>query len=149
MAGSRSSCPVHRKLRQALVVLGAIMPKRAGHDTQSVVGMVSCVWAYVLTFAFARWEGLSLEDVGAALRWRGLLRFGVGFAIGLLLVGALSSFQVVAGDLRWVRTSDFRWGSLPIAFFAYLMLSTRKSWHFAAIRCVAYSGRLEFVLPSS
>jgi len=114
----------------ALVVLGAVMPKRAGHGTQSVVGMVSCVWAYALTLVFARWEGLSLEDVGAALRWRSLLRFGVGFAIGLLLVGASSSIPAIAGDLRWVRVSDIRWSSLPVAFFAYLLLSTREELAF-------------------
>jgi hypothetical protein len=88
-----------------------------------VLGAVASLGAFALTVLFVRWEGLRLEDVGAApARWS-LPRFAFGFLVGLVLVALSASISAATGHMRWARTPGVGFSDATITFFTYIALS--------------------------
>jgi uncharacterized protein len=84
----------------------------------------------VLTAAFVRWEGLRLEDVGAAISRKSPLRFGIGFLLGFLLVAAHVSIEAFAGHVRWVRSEGVGLPEIATSMIVYVLLSCREELAF-------------------
>ena len=94
------------------------------------IGAAASLGTFVLTVVFVRWEGLGLEDVGAALSKRSASRFVLGFLVGLLLVALHVSIEAIGGHVRWVHSEGV--GSLDIAtaLIIYVLLSCREELAF-------------------
>ena len=115
------------------VLLATVAPierKFPGLPPGLFVGAAASLGTLVLTVVFVRWEGLGLEDVGAALSKASALRFVLGFLVGLLLVALHVSIEAIAGHFRWVRSEGV--GSLDIAtaLIIYVLLSCREELAF-------------------
>jgi membrane protease YdiL (CAAX protease family) len=113
-----------------LAVVSPLMSKLPGAWPQFVLGAVASLGAFALTVLFVRWEGLCLEEVGAAPGRRSLPRFVFGFLIGLLLVALSASIQTAAGHLQWVRTPGAGFGSTIITLLGFVALSCREELAF-------------------
>ena len=113
-----------------LAVISALTPKLPGAWPLVFLGIVASLGALALTFLFVRWEGLHLEDVGAApSRWS-LRRFAFGFLVGLFLVALSASIQTVTGHLRWVRTPGVGFGLVMITLLGVVALACREELGF-------------------
>jgi membrane protease YdiL (CAAX protease family) len=91
---------------------------------------VASLGTLVLTVLFVRWEGLRLEDVGAAIRRKTPVRFAIGFLLGLLLVAAHVSIEAFAGHIRWVRSEGVGLPEIAISMIVYVLLSCREELAF-------------------
>jgi hypothetical protein len=72
-----------------------LMHKLPGLWPNLVSGTVASLGAFALTVLFVRWEGLRLEDVGAAPARRSLARFSLGFPVERLLVVATARLALL------------------------------------------------------
>lgn len=94
------------------------------------IGAVTSLATLALTAMFARWEGLRLRDVGAAIGKKSPLRFAIGFAVGLLLVTLHMSIEGLAGNVRWVRSEGVGFLDIATSLITYLLLSCREELAF-------------------
>jgi membrane protease YdiL (CAAX protease family) len=113
-----------------LAVASPLTPILSGQWSQFVLGAGTSLGALALTVVFVRWEGLRLQDVGAAPGQRSLSRVAFGFLVGLLLVALRSSIVWAAGHIRWVRAPGSGFAATAIAFLAYSALSCREELAF-------------------
>lgn len=93
-------------------------------------GALTSVGTLLLTALFVRWEGVRLEDVGAAIGKRSPLRFAIGFTLGLLLVALHMSIEGLAGHIRWVRSESAGSLSILTSLIIYFLLSCREELAF-------------------
>jgi membrane protease YdiL (CAAX protease family) len=91
---------------------------------------VASLGTLVLTVVFVRWEGLRIEDVGAAISRKSPLRFGIGFLLGFLLVAAHVSIEAFAGHVRWVRSEGVGLPEIATSMIVYVLLSCREELAF-------------------
>jgi uncharacterized protein len=113
-----------------LATVGPLMPGVTGQWSQAAVGVASALGAFLLTALFSRWDQIKLKDVGAAIERRSVFRSGIGFLIGLILVGVHSSIVGFAGHCRLVRTTEVDLGSTGVSLFTYIILSCREELAF-------------------
>ena len=95
-----------------------------------LVAIVASLGALPFTFLFVRWEGLRLEDVGAAPRRWSLRRFAFSFLVGLFLVALSASIQIVTGHLQWGRTPEVGFGLVMITLLGFVALACREELGF-------------------
>lgn len=93
-------------------------------------GIATSAVALGLTVIFARWEGVRLADVGAALRGGSLARVGAGFAIGAAIVALQTAITAAFGHVRWVRADGVGAGTVVITLAGYLTLASREELAF-------------------
>jgi membrane protease YdiL (CAAX protease family) len=105
-------------------------PKGPGWAPQVFIGTGASLGAFGLTVLFVRWEGLRLDEVGASPDRRSLLRFAIGFLIGLILVALNSAVLWGVGDVRWVRTPQIGFSEAIVTLVAFLSLSVREELAF-------------------
>ncbi len=86
--------------------------------------------ALLLTALFAKWDGVDLQSLGAAVDARSPLRFVFGFLTGLVLVAIWSMLSAVGGHLRWTRSPGVSGGALAIALLSYVALAAREELAF-------------------
>lgn len=94
------------------------------------IGVAASLGTLVLTVLFVRWDGIRLEDVGAAFSKRTPFRFLAGFAIGLLLVALHVSIEAFAGNLRWVRSDGVGLREIASTITLYILLASREELAF-------------------
>jgi membrane protease YdiL (CAAX protease family) len=114
------------------VLLAATAPfdRRTGLPPGIVTGVVTSLGTFILTVVFVRWDGLRLEDVGAAIGKRSFPRFVVGFLLGLLLVVLHVSIEGFAAGLRWVRTECVGFLDIATMLIVYILLACREELAF-------------------
>jgi uncharacterized protein len=115
------------------IVLAATAPfaSRLPAATQGIViGTVASLGAFALTVLFLRWDGLRLNDIGAAFNGRSPLRLAIGFGLGLLIVALHASIVAVVGHVRWVRVPSVGVEAIAINLVAFLCLSCREELAF-------------------
>jgi membrane protease YdiL (CAAX protease family) len=95
-----------------------------------LIGSVASLGTFLLTIVFVRWEGLGLEEIGAAVSKSSPLRFVMGFFVGLLLVALHVSIEGLAGDVRWVRSEGVGFLDIMTALIIYFLLSCREELAF-------------------
>jgi hypothetical protein len=94
------------------------------------IGFATSVGALLLTHLFARWDGVSASEVGAAPDRYSLNRLAAGFVVGLLLV-AMNTFAMwCTGHVTWVLTHAPRLPSAPVTLVAFLLLASREELAF-------------------
>jgi membrane protease YdiL (CAAX protease family) len=113
-----------------LITAGAAMPRLPDLWSQAILGVSTSIVTFALTVLFARWDGLELKDVGAAIASRSWLRLAIGFLIGLGLVGLQASIVGVVGHIRWVRSPEVGFSATSTALAVYLVLSCREELAF-------------------
>jgi membrane protease YdiL (CAAX protease family) len=113
-----------------LAVTAPLAPRRPGLWQQALIGTLASLGAFALTVLFARRDQLRLDDVGAAPGSRSLLRFAVGFGIGLFLFALSKSILAAAVHLRWVRAPRVGPAAAVVALIAYLALACREELAF-------------------
>ena len=94
------------------------------------IGIVTSLGTMALTAVFTRWEGLRLEDVGAAISKRSPVRLAIGFVLGLLLVALHMSIVALAANVRWVRAEGVGFLNIVTSLIIYLLLSCREELAF-------------------
>jgi len=101
-----------------------------GLRPEFVIGIVASVGTFMLTVIFVRWEGLTLQDVGAQFGKGSPMRFVLGFLLGLVLVALHVAILGFAGHVLWIRSDSV--GVLDVATTAvvYLLLSCREELAF-------------------
>lgn len=92
------------------------------------LGPVVAVAVFVATFAFVRWDGLRLADVGAALGRGSVRRAMAGFGIGLLLVAIHTAITASVAPIRWVRAEDSSISRMLMWFLIFVFFATREEW---------------------
>jgi membrane protease YdiL (CAAX protease family) len=115
------------------VLLATVAPfdgRIPGLPTGMVTGLVTSLGTLILTLVFVRWDGLRLEDVGAAIGRRSLPRFIVGFLLGLLLVALHVSIEALAGGLTWERTNGVGFLDMVMMLIIYILLACREELAF-------------------
>lgn len=115
------------------IVLAVVMPLTAslhGLVSEFASGAIAAAGAYVLTFLFARWDGVPISSVGARLDGSSILRMLFGLFVGLVLVGAWSVLSALTGHILWVRVHGATGHDTILALVAYLSLATREELAF-------------------
>jgi len=95
-----------------------------------LIGGITSVGTFLLTMAFVRWEGLRLEDVGAAFDSRSPVRFVIGFLMGALLVAIHVLIEGTIGHIRWARSDGPGSGTIALLLVTYLLLACREELAF-------------------
>jgi membrane protease YdiL (CAAX protease family) len=95
-----------------------------------LTGAITSVGTLLLTIAFVRWDGLRLDDVGAAFDRRSPLRFVIGFLIGMLLVALHVLIEGTFGHMRWARSAGPGFGTIAVTLVTYLLLACREELAF-------------------
>ena len=116
-----------------VVLLAAAGPAAVGLHLSSptlAVGAITTAGTLLLTFAFVRWDGISLRNVGAAPGTQTIPRFLIGFAIGLLLVALHLSIEAVAGHMSWSRSSGVSGSSIVVMLIICVLLASREELAF-------------------
>jgi membrane protease YdiL (CAAX protease family) len=114
-----------------LLILASILERQfAGLPAGLLTGAVTSVGTLLLTAVFVRWEGLRLEDVGAAITWRSPSRFAIGFILGLLLVALHTAIVGFVGHTRWVRTPGVGFRDLATTLVLFFRLACREELAF-------------------
>jgi membrane protease YdiL (CAAX protease family) len=113
------------------ILLAATAPfdRRVGLPPGIVTGVVTSLGTFILTVVFVRWDGLRLEDVGAAIGKKSLPRFFAGFLLGLFLVVLHVSIEGFAG-LRWVRAGGVGFLDIAMMLITYILLACREELAF-------------------
>ena len=115
------------------VVLAATAPlaKTVQVTTSALfIGTVTSLGTFLLSFFFVHWDGIRLADVGAwPDRWS-ILRFVLGFGIGLFIVALHTSLMLLFGHVRWVRVPLVNFGGMAVILLGFLALSCRESLGF-------------------
>jgi hypothetical protein len=113
-----------------LVAAGSICSKLPRQVSQVALGSITSVATLIVTWLFIRWDKLRLRDVGAFPNVRSMSRAIVGFAIGLLLVGAQTCFVLLGGHVQWVRGPSAGFVPVGVALAGYLTLASREELAF-------------------
>jgi membrane protease YdiL (CAAX protease family) len=95
-----------------------------------LLGAITSFGAFLLTIAFVRWEGLRLDEVGAALNSRSPIRFVIGFLIGILLVALHVLIEGSIGHIRWARSDGPSSGTIALFLVTYILLACREELAF-------------------
>jgi membrane protease YdiL (CAAX protease family) len=109
-----------------LAATSSITQRIPGQWGNFVLGSVAALGAFALTVVFVRWEGISLESVGAALARGSLLRFASGFLVGLVLVAIYTLISAVAGHVRWTRAPGNGFAIAMMSLLTFLAISCRE-----------------------
>src|SRR5882757_7117135 len=118
------ACPV------ILIVAGPLTKTVSPLRGQLLVGMVTSLFTFALTFVFVRWDGLQLRDVGSAVSPHTVPQLFLGFVIGSALV-ALQIMVVCAGaHARWVVAPHRSLGVTLLALVGYFALALREELAF-------------------
>ncbi|MGZ3332717.1 MAG: CPBP family intramembrane glutamic endopeptidase [Gemmatimonadaceae bacterium] len=115
------------------VLLASIAPlerRFPGLPPGLFTGAVASLGTLLLTVVFVRWEGLRLEDVGAAVSRKSPLRFVIGFLVGLILVALHVSVEGIAGHIRWVRSEGLDSIAIATSLIVYVLLACREELAF-------------------
>lgn len=113
-----------------LALTAGVERQVAGLAPGLFIGAITSLGTLALTAVFVRWEGLRLNDVGAAIEKGSSLRFLIGFILGLLLVTLHMSIEGLAGHLRWARTEGVGLPEVATALLTYFLLSCREELAF-------------------
>jgi membrane protease YdiL (CAAX protease family) len=95
-----------------------------------LMGAITSGGTFLLTIAFVRWEGLRLEDVGAAFDRRSPMRFVIGFLIGILLVAFHVLIEGTVGQVRWARAEGPGSGKIAVTLVTFVLLACREELAF-------------------
>jgi membrane protease YdiL (CAAX protease family) len=114
-----------------LLMLAAPLGSRLPEQWPKIAtGSITAVGCLLLTMLFVHWDRIRLSDVGVALGTRSVVRLGMGFLVGLLMVAVQSCFVLVGGHVRWERTSEMGIAPVALALLAYLLLACREELTF-------------------
>lgn len=113
-----------------LVLSSALVPKLPGMWSEVCLGVATSVIAFGLTALFVRWDGVTLDDVGAAPNRSSPLRLMVGFFFGSCIVSAWAIICVASGYIRWSYQPSTEYSSALVALAAYLALACREELSF-------------------
>jgi hypothetical protein len=114
----------------ALAVAARYTRNLYGRWPEFAVGVICSLWAFGLTSAFAWWDGVRLEEVGAAPDRRSLIRLIFGFLIGTALVTLWLSMSALTGHVHWIRVPENGAATAAITLSAYLALAWREELAF-------------------
>jgi len=113
-----------------LLSAAAIAKPLTGFQQVSLTGAVCSVGAWLLSRVFVHWDGLDLASIGANLTAGSGARFGLGFALGLMLVGlhALALFGI--GHTSLERNPSAQPAQIAFALIGYVLLASREELAF-------------------
>jgi membrane protease YdiL (CAAX protease family) len=115
------------------VVLATIapLPRRSSASVQMIViGGATALGAYALTALFTRWERISLRDVGAMPNSNTVIRLGLGFALGSVIVAIHAAIVFLSGHIQYQLSPGFDMSLVPVFLFGYLVLACREELAF-------------------
>src|SRR5262245_40203660 len=113
-----------------LIVANPLMSRLAGKQKGLAIATATMLGAFALTIVFTRFDGWSLEKVGAKVEWRSLPRMIFGVAVGLLIVGAWAAATYATCGVRWQRVPETSLASVVTSTLAYLLLAGREELAF-------------------
>jgi membrane protease YdiL (CAAX protease family) len=118
-------CPI------LLIIIGAFVPKDAGPGKAELqVGVTASIGVLGLTWLFARWERIGLDEIGVSFTRHSLSRLAAGTLIGLLLVAAHCAIVAAFGHVHWKLNALPPVNHLVIFALAYFGLSAREELAF-------------------
>jgi membrane protease YdiL (CAAX protease family) len=95
-----------------------------------LIGAITSVGTFLLTIAFVRWDGLRLQDVGAAFDRRSPMRFAIGFVLGVLLVAFHVLIEGTFGHISWARSEGPGAGAIAATLLTFVLLACREELAF-------------------
>jgi membrane protease YdiL (CAAX protease family) len=95
-----------------------------------LTGAITGVGTLLLTIAFVRWEGLRLQNVGAAFNRLSPVRFVIGFLLGALLVALHVLIEGTLGHITWARSAGPGSGTIAMMLVTYILLACREELAF-------------------
>ena len=122
-----------------LVIGSALLKNWKSPLADLTLGAVAAVASFLLTIPFAKWENLSLGQLGVVPGKVTLIKMVTGFLIGLFIAGLHLSLVLVFGQISLLRT-PLHFGSVALSFLLYLILATREEIAFRgyALRSLSY-----------
>ncbi|NOW94322.1 CPBP family intramembrane glutamic endopeptidase [Mucilaginibacter sp. SG564] len=103
------------------------------------LGTFAAVASFLLSIPFAKWEKLSLGQLGVLPGKATLNKIIIGFLIGLLIAGLHFSLVLIFGHISLINTT-LSFKSVALSFLLYLILATREEIAFRgyALRSLSY-----------
>ena len=98
--------------------------------SEIVLGSIATAWAMALTVLMARWDKLSLSEIGVVPDNRSSVRLGIGLGMGLIIVAVWWVALAASGYVEWIRFADTTPMTVAIALLAFVVLSSREELAF-------------------
>jgi len=113
-----------------LFAAAAVAKPLAGLQQACLIGGMCSIGAWMLSGWFVRWDGVDLASIGAKLTPRSGARFGLGFALGLILVGLHALALLGMGHTTLERNPAAQQWPIAVALIAYVLLASREGLAF-------------------
>lgn len=113
-----------------LILAGPLAKALPQLRPEVVIGTATSLWALGLTRLFVRWEGIGMDDVGAAPDRRSPLRWLAGFALGTAILALWAAGSAAAGPVSWTLTGEADFGAVGGSFLAFVALACREELAF-------------------
>jgi uncharacterized protein len=113
-----------------LALSSGLIPKMPGLWSEVCLGVCTSVIGFGLTTLFVRWDGVTLDDVGARPNGWSPIRTLIGFLIGLGIVSTWALLCIASGYVRWTFEPSLVGSSAIVALVAYLALACREELSF-------------------
>lgn len=123
-----------------LLVMGSALLKNWKNPCADLLlGTFAVTASFLLTIPFAKWENLSLEQLGIVPGRATLCKMAAGFLIGLLIAGLHLYLVLIFGHISLINTA-LSFNSVALSFLLYLILATREEIAFRsyALRSLSY-----------
>lgn len=109
-----------------LMTISRYAPRLAPHWTMIIVELGAGVATLTLTAVFARWEGMTLRDVGVGWSSATLPRLLAGLTVGIAMVALQTLLVGTLGHVRWVRSPGPIAAPIAIAALAFFSVALRE-----------------------
>ncbi|WP_285058505.1 CPBP family intramembrane glutamic endopeptidase [Pedobacter ginsengisoli] len=122
-----------------LVVGSAVLKNWQNPLADLSLGAFAAAASFLLSIPFAKWEKLSLGQLGVVPGKATLSKVGIGFLIGLLIAGLHLSLVLIFGHINLISASP-SFHSVALSLLLYLILATREEIAFRgyALRSLSY-----------
>lgn len=114
-----------------LIVASRVTKTVAPEVVPLLVGVISSGLTLVITLLFVRWDGITLNDVGAGISKGSAPRFLLGFLVGVAIVSLQNLAVYAGGHAHWlIEKSHPSPVAILLAFTSYFMLALREELSF-------------------
>lgn len=123
-----------------ILVMGSALLKNWKNPWADLsLGAFAAVASFLLSIPFAKWEKLSLGQIGIVPGKATLSKMAIGFLIGLFIASLHLSLVLIFGHISLINTT-LSFKSVALSFLLYLILATREEIAFRgyALRSLSY-----------
>lgn len=88
--------------------------------------LFTSILTFILAYIFAKWEKLSLREIGIGFQYKSLLKFLSGFGIGVLMVSIQALITSNFAEVTFLPSPNVSVVSIGSAFTLYFLVAVRE-----------------------